>query len=215
MNETESDVSNCSEPENIVPKKKVKLGKHRHTKYSTNWQNDYNWLCNVTLDEYKAYYKLCKKEFTISHGGLDDVVKHSKTSSHSKITSFRAARNITSYFQEPGTTTSDRDHDDIMSKTSAAKITCIYHTVKHSLSYNSMDCSCLSYPEVFADVDFFAAEITDKTEHCQDIVIDVSLTQPLADPTGRKSNSSSSAAQQHRTRNKNVHMYKQLPQLQV
>ncbi|KAL3280021.1 hypothetical protein HHI36_017529 [Cryptolaemus montrouzieri] len=66
-----------------------------------------------------------------------------------------------------------------------------------------------------SNVDFFAAEVIDKTEDCQDIVTDVSLTQPLADPTGRKSNSSSGAAQQHRTRNKNVHMYQQLPQLQV
>lgn len=72
MNETDSDVSDCSEPENITPKKKVKLGKHRLTNYNTNWQNDYNWLCNCvyTSDEYKACCKLCKKEFTISHGGL-------------------------------------------------------------------------------------------------------------------------------------------------
>lgn len=94
---------------------------------------------------------LCKKEFTISHGGLNDVVKHSKISSHSKITSSRAARNITSYFQAPGTSTSDRVRDDIIHKISAAEITSIYHTVKHSLSYNSMDCFQKLLPLMYAD----------------------------------------------------------------
>lgn len=151
MNEVDSDGSDSSKPEDITPKKKAKLGKHRLTKYSSNWQNDHNWLCNVKSDEYKAYCKLCKKEFTISHGGLHDVVKHSKTSGHSKITSSRAARNITSYFQAPGSSTSDRDLEEIMYKTSAAEITSIYHTVKHSLSYNSMDCFQKLLPLMYAD----------------------------------------------------------------
>lgn len=137
--EADSVVSDCSEPENITPTKKAKLVKHRLTKYSTNWENDYNWLCIAESNEYKAFCRLCKKEFSISHGGLNDVVKHSKTSTHSKIASSRAAKNITSYFQAPGTSTSGRDLDDIMYKTSAAEITSVYHTVKHSLSYNSKD----------------------------------------------------------------------------
>ncbi|CAG9790420.1 unnamed protein product [Diatraea saccharalis] len=137
MVEVDSYVTDCSEPENIAPKK-AKLGKHRLTKYYKNWQNDYNWLCIVTSDKYKTYCKLCKKT-TISRGGLNDVVKHLRTSSHSKITSSRAARNITIYFQAPGTSTSERNLN-IMYKTSAAEITSIYHTVQHSLSYNSMEC---------------------------------------------------------------------------
>lgn len=52
MNETDNDVSDCSEPEDIAHNNKLKLGKHRLTKYSTNWQNDYNWLRIVTSDEY-------------------------------------------------------------------------------------------------------------------------------------------------------------------
>lgn len=59
--------------------------------------------------------------------------------------------NLTSYFQEPGTSTSDRDLDDIMYKTSAAEITSTYHTVKHSLSYNSMDCFQKLLPLMYAD----------------------------------------------------------------
>ncbi|XP_050515221.1 uncharacterized protein LOC126890380 [Diabrotica virgifera virgifera] len=149
--ETDSDVSDCSKPEDITPKKKIKLGKHRLTKYSSNWQNDHNWLRSVASGEYKAYCTLCKKEFTISHGGLNDVVKHSKTNSHLKITSSRAARNLTSYFQAPGTSTSDRDRDDIIYKTSAAEITSVYHTVKHSLSYNSLDCFQKLLPLMYAD----------------------------------------------------------------
>lgn len=79
------------------------------------------------------------------------MADYSKTSSHSKITSSHAARNITSYFQAPVTSTSDRDRDDIMYKTSAVEITYIYHIIKHSLSYNSRDCFQKLLPLMYAD----------------------------------------------------------------
>lgn len=93
----------------------------------------------------------CTKESTISHDRLNDIVKRSKTSNHSKSTSSRAARNITSYFSAPGTSTYSRDLDDIMYKTSAAEITSTYHTVKHSLSDNSIDWFQKLLPLMYAD----------------------------------------------------------------
>lgn len=75
--EADSVVSDCSEPENILPKKKLKLVKQRLRKYNTNWENDYNWLCIAKSKEFRAYCRLCEEEVSISHGVLN-IVKHSK-----------------------------------------------------------------------------------------------------------------------------------------
>ena len=62
------------------PKKKAK----RKSKYRAEWEKDYTWLESVREDEHKAHCMVCRRAFTVSHGGLNDVTKHASGECHKK-----------------------------------------------------------------------------------------------------------------------------------
>lgn len=139
---SESDIENSDS--GVTPEKKKKITK-RLTKYNTIWERDHEWL-SMTKNEYKAFCRLCKKDFSVSHGGLNDVLKHSKGVSHIKIVSSRASNSLMTYFSKPATLDLENAY-----KIAATEICSVYHTVKHSLSYNSMDCYHKLLPMLFSD----------------------------------------------------------------
>lgn len=125
-----------------IPLKKAK----RLTKYNTQWQSNYSWLRPVKENAYKASCHLCDKDFSCAHGGVTDVKQHASTKSHLTVVSNRASSSLHKYFSKPGTSTSE-----IEDKITAGELASIYHTVKHSLSYSSLDCSHKLLPYICSD----------------------------------------------------------------
>ena len=64
------------------PPKKIKA--KRKSKYRAEWEKDYTWLESVIDDEHKAHCMVCRRAFTVSHGGLNDVTKHASGECHKK-----------------------------------------------------------------------------------------------------------------------------------
>lgn len=126
----------------VIPSKKAK----RLTKYNQSWENSYSWLKQVKENPYHASCRLCNKDFSCAHGGLSDVKQHASTKSHKTIVSNRASSNLTQYFSKP-----DKSASETEEKIAAGELASVYHTVRHSLSYNSMDCSHKLLPYICSD----------------------------------------------------------------
>ena len=77
----------------------------------------------------KAFCKLCKREFLISHGGENDLTQHAETDMHKKNELAKGGSNIGTFFKPEG--------DDSVAVSEASYV---YHAVKHGISYNSTDC---------------------------------------------------------------------------
>ena len=76
--ELEEDVNNNNLPP--PPKKKQK----RQTKYRAEWEKEYVWLESIRNDVYKANCTVCRRLFSISHGGVNDVKQHAAGENHKK-----------------------------------------------------------------------------------------------------------------------------------
>ncbi|KAK4881503.1 hypothetical protein RN001_004822 [Aquatica leii] len=138
---SDSDTDNLCKSDGI-PSKKAK----RLTKYNVNWENSYSWLRQVKENSYKASCCLCNKEFSCGHGGVADIKQRASTKSHMAIVSSRASSTLTKYFMKPETSALETND-----KIAAGELTSVYHTVKHSLSYSSMDCTHKLLPYICSD----------------------------------------------------------------
>lgn len=47
--------------------------------YLSNWEKNYFWIGPVKTNKHKAYCSLCRKEFSIAHGGNNDCLQHEST----------------------------------------------------------------------------------------------------------------------------------------
>ena len=98
-----------------------------------NNQSFYSFISKVQGNCYKAFCTLCKREFTISHGGLSDVKQHVSGAEHKKNDRTVASNAVVNkFFVKPFTT----QHQQVI----AAELTSVYHAVKHHHSYASTDC---------------------------------------------------------------------------
>ena len=50
--------------------------KKRLQKYRQEWEEANPWVCRVTGDEYKANCTVCRRVFSVAHGGLSDIKQH-------------------------------------------------------------------------------------------------------------------------------------------
>lgn len=58
------------------------------TKYSKNWENlpDFRgWLTQVKDNVSRARCSWCNADFSIAHGGKNDIVKHMRTKKHQEV----------------------------------------------------------------------------------------------------------------------------------
>lgn len=58
--------------------------KNRKSKYRAEWDKDYPCIESVRDDENKARCTVCRRAFTVTHGGLSDVKKHVAGETHKK-----------------------------------------------------------------------------------------------------------------------------------
>lgn len=123
-----------------TPKKKIK----RVCTFQEIWLKSYSWL-KPAKENVKAHCTLCQKEFTISHGGKNDLNRHQDRTEHKKKE--ESARSTTSLklFLKNDQLTS------IEEKVMAAEITKTFHNVKHNLSFNSLDCESKLDRVLYAD----------------------------------------------------------------
>lgn len=76
-----------------VRKKQKRLVRYKH-----EWEGEFTWLVNNSADRYKGCCNLCRKTFSIAHGGRSDVVHHSNSKGHKKAESAAKTRAINDFF---------------------------------------------------------------------------------------------------------------------
>lgn len=69
---------NMSDSDEDKKRKRIK----RMCVYREEWQQKYSFIKKNETLCYKSYCDLCRKSFSISHGGLNDVKKHCAGSDH-------------------------------------------------------------------------------------------------------------------------------------
>jgi len=64
-----------------LPPKKPK----RLYNYRADWSAEFNWCLKVAVNVFAAECNLCRKTFSIGHGGRSDLLQHSKTLSNVQL----------------------------------------------------------------------------------------------------------------------------------
>ena len=54
------------------------------TKYQVSWESMRNWLTGVSNDNYKAFCKVCRQEFSVKQNGKEKFKQHEKSAKHWK-----------------------------------------------------------------------------------------------------------------------------------
>ena len=107
-------------PDRTPPKKKMK----RLCRFKQSWETEFEWCRKVSENDYKAFCTLCRREFSIAHGGLHDVSTHSKSELHLRAVDAARSSSIRSFFVATTPAGVDRQVGSI----------CSFH---HLLSLNS------------------------------------------------------------------------------
>ena len=55
------------------------------SKYQVPWESMGNWLIGVSSDNYKAFCKVCRQEFSVKQNGKEKVKQHGKSAKHQKV----------------------------------------------------------------------------------------------------------------------------------
>ncbi|CAH0558668.1 unnamed protein product [Brassicogethes aeneus] len=127
----ESNSSN-SDTEKPTVRTETPTKRKRLCKYNKAWETTYKWLRQA--NEKEARCNVCAKTFSVCFQGLSALKQHENTDYHSRmVQSQKTTSTITHFFTS---SLNEEESDKVM----ASELTCVYHSVKHHLSYNSMDC---------------------------------------------------------------------------
>lgn len=112
--------------------------------FNKSWTAKYEWI-RPGKDAYTAKCVVCNnRDFTISHGGENDVTRHLKSNTH--IEHLKAAAGtskLTNIFSQVNSS----DENDV----AFAEASFCYHSVMHSHSYISTGCVSNLFQMMFAD----------------------------------------------------------------
>jgi hypothetical protein len=125
------------------PKAAKKIKRMCH--FRKSWRTTYAYITPVTGNIYRASCTLCKRDFGIGHGGEGDIKTHMASKSHKQAERVTKQNNIMTKFLISSKNTGLQD--DVI----AAEILMVYHSVNHSHSYRSIDCTLKLLPVVFND----------------------------------------------------------------
>ncbi|CAL9686817.1 unnamed protein product [Knipowitschia caucasica] len=112
------------------PRKKTK----RMQKYREEWEQENTWVEKVRDNMYKASCTVCRRTFSVAHGGQTDLRQHASSGGHMRNVRDNKTRGTLDQFVVHQAT----PEADMVT---AAEVAHAYHTVKHGLSYNSADCA--------------------------------------------------------------------------
>ncbi|TBU11836.1 hypothetical protein CWI38_1019p0020, partial [Hamiltosporidium tvaerminnensis] len=138
--------------DDATPPKQAK----RLTKYGKTWETSHPLSKEVKNNTFKAFCTICNEELSCAHGGISDLKHHASSASHINIIKTKASSALSKFINKP--------NDAVLEfkiSVSFGEITCVYHTVKHGLSYNSMDCGHKLLPTVCSD-----SKIAQKFSYC-------------------------------------------------
>ena len=133
--------SDSETSEVLVLKKKQKL----KTKFNSEWCKTYLWL-RKGKDDYNAHCTVCPSYFSVSHGGENDIKKHTNTATHKASVHQSASKmqkKVSSYFTSDGSIEQE--------KVISAEVSFVFHSVKCSHSYVSVDCCSRLFLQLFLD----------------------------------------------------------------
>ncbi|XP_051803049.1 uncharacterized protein LOC127533610 [Acanthochromis polyacanthus] len=133
------EVNNAPEKSDEPPAKKKRLCKYRE-----EWTRKYTWVTAAFGDVNKAFCKVCRKDFSISHGGESDLKSHASGKQHVNNTNAVQTNTLLSSFFKP-------QDDSVYSKVAAAELTSVFHCVSHQQSYRSLDCAMKLTPKLYQD----------------------------------------------------------------
>lgn len=118
--------------------------KKRLCKYREEWAKKYSWITSSLQDGNKAFCKVCRKEFGISHGGEADVKLHASSKLHANnVTTVQTNTLVSSFFKQ--------QDDSMYDKVAAAELASVFHCVSHQQSYRSLDCTMKLAPKLYQD----------------------------------------------------------------
>lgn len=106
--------------------------KKRLCSYNKSWEEKFTWVNPVRDAPMRAFCNLCRREFSISHGGEHDLTQHVSTEIHKKTVHAKGTSNIRLFFANTSTRETDQE--------AASEASYVFHTISHGLSYNSTDC---------------------------------------------------------------------------
>ncbi|CAG9566208.1 unnamed protein product [Danaus chrysippus] len=128
--EPETDSEARTGASTLTPKKKQR----RMCSFLDVWMKSYSFIKPALNNKNRALCTLCQKEFSISHGGKNDIEKHQKSNEHQKRERSASLSTSLKLFLKTDQMTTQEE------KVIAAEITKTYHSVKHYLSFDSLDC---------------------------------------------------------------------------
>ncbi|XP_047517164.1 uncharacterized protein LOC125057485 [Pieris napi] len=138
-----------SDSDTPVTPKKAKITKVLQ-KYKPEWEKQYNWLTSDLQNKSNAKCIICGVNFTISSAGIGQIKQHQNTQKHKIKTEMKKTSGALQNFLTSDTKSrcqGSSDDENII----AAELALTFHTVKHNLSYNSMDCLSKLNKIVFVD----------------------------------------------------------------
>jgi hypothetical protein len=76
------------------PKKKRK----RLCRFNSSWAKEFSWCRGVTKNCFEVECTLCRRRFSIGHGGRNDLTSHMKSDSHKRNASAAKCSSIPSFY---------------------------------------------------------------------------------------------------------------------
>lgn len=113
-----------------------------NVKFNNEWSKTYSWIVRGK-DITQAKCTACESQFTINHGGENDIIKHMRTEKHKKNTTTNTqGKKIDTFFSK-----NNLDTD----LTAQAECAFVFHSIKHAHSYLSADCAGKLFKTIFKD----------------------------------------------------------------
>ncbi|XP_050314689.1 uncharacterized protein LOC126749099 [Anthonomus grandis grandis] len=155
------DYGNISDTESLpgTSKTSQQIRKHKHTieesknthqgvkkkkwdvKFNKVWKEKYDWIFEGNLNT-EAQCRACRCQFSIKHGGENDIVKHLRTEKHTQnVNATSKTKSVNRYFS------SMADKDSI----ALAECAFVFHAIKYAQRYASADCAGKLFPLIFKD----------------------------------------------------------------
>ncbi|CAH0563113.1 unnamed protein product [Brassicogethes aeneus] len=118
------------------------MEKKRKCKFSESLEKEFPFLKKGKIDGIVLCNK-CNGEFSIAHGGKNDINKHLSTSKHKRaLTSAASSSTMHTYFRK----TAFLDEEKNLA---IAEGLFAYHTINHNQSFRSMDCTSQLIRNIF------------------------------------------------------------------